>query len=225
MLLTTAKRRSLLRGIIICLCCVPCSNHAKADLLPEIIVGPKNVVPACVVPDRLMQFVQARNHHLSPPREFEHKFSDVASLYKLLGQCVQKTDGKCIGIRWDYAFFQMLVETNYLLFTGGVSPNDNNFAGIGATVSGKPGEHFTSVRNGVLAHLQHVLMYAGVQIAHPIARRTGAVQDIVHEEMAHLSHPVTFTDLATLWTSVGRNDYAPSLARTAKRYSERYCSD
>ena len=112
-----------------------------------------------------------RDRALNPPRDVNPRFSDVASLYHLLGECVQKSAGQCIGVRWDYAFFQMLVETNYLTFTGGVRPQDNNFAGIGVTVAGKPGETFASVRDGVLAHLQHLLMYAGVVIEHPIERR------------------------------------------------------
>ena len=110
-----------------------------------------------------------------------------------------------------------------LLITGGVRPGDNNFAGIGATIPGKPGERFTSVRQGVHAHLQHVLMYAGIVIENPIAERTRAVQSIVHETMGKLDRPVTFSDLATLWTGTDQNTYAASIERTARKFSDSYC--
>ena len=84
-----------------------------------------------------MAFIDTRNRGLASPKEFDPKFSDIASVYKSIGECVEtKPNGGCYALRWDYAFFQMLFETNYLLFTGGVRPDDNNFAGIGATVDG-----------------------------------------------------------------------------------------
>ena len=93
-------------------------------------------------------------------------------------------------MRWDYAFFQMLIETNYLTFRrpngvpAAVVPADNNFAGVGATISGKPGERFKDVPTGVLAHLQHVLMYSTTRIPNPVAQRTRQVQDDVQERHA-----------------------------------------
>jgi len=192
--------------------------------LPEIIAGPTNQVLQCMTPERLMEFVTNRNHELRPPREIDPRFQDVASLYNSIGECVQRDQGKCIAVRWDYAFFQMLLETNYLNFTGGVRPSDNNFAGIGATIPGKPGERFASVREGIHAHLQHVLMYAGVIIEHPIAQRTKQIQGWVHSQMSKLGRPVTFSDLATLWTGTDQSTYASDIERMAARFREKYCS-
>jgi hypothetical protein len=101
-----------------------------------------------------------------------------------------------VGVRWDYAFFQMLIETNYLTFlrpggaSASVTASDNNFAGVGAAISGKPGERFKDVDTGVLAPLQHVLMYSTTHIPEPVARRTRQVQDDVQEIMRrlHRSH-------------------------------------
>jgi hypothetical protein len=197
--------------------------NAEGSMLPEIISTQENSVPSCTVPIKLMQFVNARNAALKPPRQIEDKFYNLASIYKSIGECVQHAKGECIGVRWDYAFFQMLVETNYLTFTGGVRPGDNNFAGIGATIPGKPGERFASVRQGVHAHLQHVLMYAGIVIENPIADRTRVVQTKVHEIMGKLGRPVTFSDLATLWTGTDQNTYAASIERQAWRFSKTYC--
>ena len=118
----------------------------------------------------------------------------------------------------------MLIETNYLLFTGGVPIEDNNFAGIGATVPGKAGERFASVREGVLAHLQHLLTYAGVSVADPAAQRTVKLQNTIHRKMMELGRLVTFKDLAALWTGTDKNTYAASIQRTAKAYSDRFCA-
>src|SRR5712691_8964177 len=199
--------------------------RAEPAQLPEIISGPTNAVPACVTPNRLMEFVRNRNRALTPPRETDRRFADLAAIYSSDSECVERVEGKCKGVRWDYVFFQMLVETNYLTFTGGVRPGDNNFAGIGATIPKKPGERFASVREGARAHLQHVLMYAGVSIQHPIARRTKTVQSEVHRRMAQLGRPVTFSDLATLWTGTDQNTYASSMERTAKRFADQFCKE
>ena len=203
---------------------LPSAACVDAASLPGIISGPENRVPDCVTPERLMEFVLDRNRALLPPREIDPRFSDVASLYKLVGECVEVRVAGCIGVRWDYAFFQMLVETNYLLFTGGVRLEDNNFAGIGATAAGKPGERFGSVREGILAHLQHLLVYAGVSISNPTAQRTTKLQSHIHQKMMGLGRPVTFEDLAMLWTGTDKNTYASSIQRAAKAYSDKFCA-
>jgi hypothetical protein len=64
------------------------------------------------------------------------------------------------GINHDTAFAQMCLETGYLKFTGLVSPEQNNFCGLGATGPGQPGERFPDPRTGVRAHIQHLKAYA-----------------------------------------------------------------
>src|SRR3972149_7015419 len=74
---------------------------------------------------RLMTFLRSRNARLSP------RYKDLARLYKQHGQAWR--------VRWDYAFFQMAIETNFLTYRapsgrmGDVDPQQNNFAGIGTT--------------------------------------------------------------------------------------------
>jgi hypothetical protein len=80
--------------------------------------------------------------------------------------------GEELGLRWDYAFFQMLLETGNLTYKGDVKPDQNNFAGLGATGRGARGEKFPDISTGVRAHLQHVLMYAGEKVENPVAERT-----------------------------------------------------
>jgi hypothetical protein len=204
---------------------------ALAASLPAILASAENAVPQCVKPGALMDFVQATNLNRRTPRAIAPRFDHIASLYKSIGQCVSRPPDQCLGVRWDYAFFQMLIETNYLTFRrpdgtpAGVPASDNNFAGLGATVSGKPGEHFDSVETGVLAHLQHILMYSTTPIPHPVAKRTRQVQNDVQEIMRRLNRTVTFADLAREWTGIDQSGYAADLRRIADKYAKAYCQN
>jgi len=64
------------------------------------------------------------------------------------------------GVNHDTAFAQMCLETGFLSFTGLVSPEQNNFCGLGAIGPGQPGEIFPDPRTGVRAHIQHLKAYA-----------------------------------------------------------------
>ena len=64
------------------------------------------------------------------------------------------------GVNHDIAFCQMCVETDFLRFTGDVHRRQNNFAGIGATGGGVPGDSFESVQIGIRAQMQHLKAYA-----------------------------------------------------------------
>ncbi|MDX2256769.1 MAG: glucosaminidase domain-containing protein [Pseudanabaenaceae cyanobacterium bins.39] len=64
------------------------------------------------------------------------------------------------GINHDIAFCQMCLETGFLQFDGDVRPEQNNFAGIGATGNGVRGDSFVDRRTGVRAQIQHLKAYA-----------------------------------------------------------------
>ena len=111
-------------------------SDALAQTLPEIRTNARNRVPACVTPAGLMRFLGTGNSSVKP------QFRDLAKYYKEHGEKLQ--------IRWDYAFYQMILETNYLKFVNGrgqgdVNPKQNNFAGIGTTGGGVPGDGFPDV--------------------------------------------------------------------------------
>jgi hypothetical protein len=123
----------------------------------------------------------------------------------------------------------MLIETNYLTFLrpngapASVLPTDNNFAGVGAAVPGRPGERFKDVTAGVLAHLQHVLMYSTTRVPEPVAQRTRQVQDDVQSVMRRLQRPITFSDLARTWTGTNKSLYGVEIQRMADKYASRNC--
>jgi Mannosyl-glycoprotein endo-beta-N-acetylglucosaminidase len=187
---------------------------AHAGPSPEIRTTSLNRVPACVTPERLMVFLNTRNTQLAP------KFATIAATYRSLGEPAQ--------VRWDYAFFQMVLETNYLMFkrgdgtSGDVGLAQNNFAGIGATGGGVPGDRFADVRTGVLAQMQHLTAYSGEKVVAPVATRTRERQDDIVALSRKLGRPVTFADLAKRW-AVDKN-YARNIEFIADQYRERFCA-
>jgi hypothetical protein len=72
--------------------------------------------------------------------------------------------GKHYGVRWDFAIFQSCLETGWFTFKGDVKKAQNNFAGIGATGNGEPGESFPTIEIGCKAQIQHLATYAGKTI-------------------------------------------------------------
>src|SRR5262245_36500158 len=123
------------------------TGQASAADLPPVRTTADNKVPACVTPGRLFSYIKNRNDKLDP------KFEAMPVEYM--------RHGEALGIRWDYAFFQAMLETGYLKFNGDVKPDQNNFAGLGATGGGVRGESFRDVSSGARAHLEHLLMYTG----------------------------------------------------------------
>lgn len=183
---------------------------------PAIRTGGANPVPACVTPERLMAFLKARNTDLDP------RFNDIARWYKRFGEALR--------VRWDYAFFQMLIETNYLTYRrgngkrGDVHPRQNNFAGIGATGGGVPGDSFPDVATGVRAQLEHLVVYSGEQVPDPAAPRTRFAQGDILSWTEPLSRkrPVTFQDLAGKWAVDKR--YGRSIELIAERFRDAHCT-
>lgn len=182
---------------------------AAADL-PAIKSGKDNLVPACATPGRLMAYVKSRNDKL------DAQFDGIATEYM--------RHGEVLGIRWDYAFFQMLVETGNLTFKGDVRPRQNNFAGLGATGGGEPGESFKDVSTGARAHLEHVLMYAGDKLDNPTAERTRKVQEwgVLTSWQKSIKGSMTFTHLTRKWSPKDRN-YAKDIESVASRFLANDC--
>jgi hypothetical protein len=180
---------------------------------PDIRIHDRNRVPACVTPERLMQFLEQRN------RALPDRFKRIAVYYKLHGEKLR--------VRWDYAFFQMLIETNFLTYRAGsgkwgdVKPNQNNFAGIGATGGGVPGDRYPNVSTGVLAQMQHLVAYSGEIIDNPVAPRTREVQQKVVELSRAVGRPITYRDLAGRWAADKK--YGNTIASVAARFRATHC--
>jgi hypothetical protein len=192
------------------------ASGAWAAEMPAIRTSETNVVPECATPGRLTAYLKSRNENLDP------RFEKIAVEYM--------RHGEQLGLRWDYTFFQMLLETGHLSFRGDrgrrgdVKPTQNNFAGLGATGKGAPGESFPDVSTGVLAHLQHVLVYAGETVENPVAERTRKVQEwgILKSMQKRAKGSVTFAHLATKWAPGA--DYVAGIEALAGRFREGFCN-
>jgi hypothetical protein len=79
-------------------------------------------------------------------------FPNLAKLY------IQEADLE--GVNSDLAFCQMCLETNFLTFGGEVTPEQNNFASLGAVGGHIAGASFPDPQTGVRAHIQHLKAFA-----------------------------------------------------------------
>jgi hypothetical protein len=157
-----------------------------------------------------MAFLKSRNRNL------DERFSTIAADYMRVGEQLK--------IRWDIAFFQMMLETGNLTFKGDVSSKQNNFAGLGATGRHVPGESFPDVATGVKAHLQHLLLYAGEKLDNPVAERTRKVQEwgVLVSWQKTLKGPINYSELAKQWAPTSRH-YASDISGIAEAFYASPC--
>jgi len=191
------------------------SSAALAADLPELLASPRNAVPECVTPGRMMAFLKLRNAKLDP------RYDRIATEY--MGQ------GELLGVRWDYAFYQMIVETGALSYwrghrSGDVKPAQNNFAGLGATGRGVRGESFTDIPTGVRAHLEHLMLYAGKPVDAPVADRTRKVREwgVLTSWHQGFTRPITYTDLGAKWAP-GTKAYSALLRSVSDHFHASLC--
>jgi hypothetical protein len=158
-----------------------------------------------------MAYLHARNPGASG------RYDTLATQYMRLGEA--------LGIRWDMAFFQMVLETGALSYTGDVRASQNNFAGLGASGGGKRGERFADIPSGVKAHLQHLLMYAGEHINDPVADRTRKVQEwgVLTDWQNSIQGPMTFSLIAQQWAP-GSRGYVRDIKTIADGFYDSYCN-
>ena len=69
-------------------------------------------------------------------------------------------EGQKENVRPDLAFAQALLETGHFSYGGDVYPQQNNYAGIGATGNKVKGAYFPTPEIGVRSQIQHLLAYA-----------------------------------------------------------------
>ncbi len=191
------------------------SSAALAADLPELLASPRNTVPECVTPGRLMAFLKLRNAQLDP------RYDRIATEYM--------AQGEVLGLRWDYAFYQMVVETGALSYwrghrSGDVRAAQNNFAGLGATGRGVRGESFKDIPTGVRAHLEHLRLYAGKPVEDPVAERTRKVREwgVLTSWHRGFTRPITYTDLGAKWAP-GTKAYGGLLRAVADHFHANLC--
>jgi hypothetical protein len=115
---------------------------------PIVPDAPKKILGTALVdPETLSAFFMQQN-----PQADRTYVRELAELY------VEEAGVE--GVSHEVAFIQMCLETGFLRFGGLVTPDMNNFCGLGSIGPGTPGERFPSPRIGVRAHVQHLKGYA-----------------------------------------------------------------
>lgn len=138
--------------------------------------------PATIPASQMVQFIRQRNPH----PKLNASLEDVVQAY-------YEEAGR-EGIRPDVALCQALKETGYFAYGGDVSPDQNNFCGLGATGNKVAGASFATPQLGVRAHIQHLLAYASTE------RPKTAVVDPRYELLAE-KHPELYGQVTT-WTGL-----------------------
>jgi hypothetical protein len=204
----TCRSRSFRSGVAIVASLV--AFPAAAAELPPIKSSESNRVPECATPGRLISYVRERNPKL------DTRYDGLAADYM--------RHGEALHVRWDYAFFQMLLETGYLTYKGDVKPEQNNFAGLGATGRGARGESFKDISTGVQAHIEHLVMYSGERVESPVAERTRNIQEwgVLTSWQQGLSGPITFSQMAKKWAP-GSRRYVSDIDTIANRFFDGLC--
>src|SRR5699024_3982802 len=64
------------------------------------------------------------------------------------------------GVRSEVAYAQTKKETGFLQYGGDAHIEQFNFAGLGTTGNGVPGNSYPNVRTGIRAQIQHLKAYA-----------------------------------------------------------------
>ncbi|MEO0729620.1 MAG: hypothetical protein AAFY64_04475, partial [Pseudomonadota bacterium] len=96
--------------------------------------------------------------------------------------------------------------------------------GIGATGNGEPGESFPTVAEGVRAHLQHLMLYAGMPIDNPVADRTRKVLawKVLDPWRNRIRGPVRYDQMTAKW-SPGDRGYPRDIKAVADRFMSGPC--
>jgi hypothetical protein len=152
------------------------SIKSRIPPVPEYILG-KGLVPA----HQMASFLLASN-----PQADSDFVGNLAEIYT--------EEAALEGVNHDIAFAQMCLETGFLRYGNLVTPDMNNFCGLGAISADQPGERFPEPRIGVRAQIQHLKGYA---TAEPL---TQELVDPRYVWIKYGSAP-TITGLAGSWAS------------------------
>lgn len=113
-------------------------------------------------------------------------------------------EGKREGIRPDIAICQAIKETGTWNYGGDVSPNQNNYCGLGATGNKVAGAIFPTPEIGARAHIQHLLAYTSKR--KPRTEIVDPRYELIATARPHIFGKIfTWTGLNGLWAVPGHH--------------------
>lgn len=131
--------------------------HPPVEMKPQIIAPPAPVAEDAILGGPLATEEQCVKYLLSvnPNPDITVSPKELVSYYY--------KEGEREGVRPDVAFAQALKETGFFRYGGTVTPDQNNYCGLGTTSAVVKGAYFPSSQLGVRAHIQHLLAYASTR--------------------------------------------------------------
>lgn len=142
--------------IFSCVSFPPRSPQAK-PVPPSAESAGKGVMPSSVIAARGIKSADS----LAAFFMNERPSADAAKVKRLAALYIEEALYE--GINSDAAFAQMCLETGFLRFGGLVSEDMHNFCGLGAIDASQRGNRFSSEREGVRAHIQHLKAYGSTE--------------------------------------------------------------
>ena len=121
-------------------------NELVLKFGPNSFPSDKIMAPGRKSADQLYKYFASKN-----PNGDLKRAKELAKLY--VEECAIE------GVNSDLAFVQMCHETGFLRFGNLVTPDMNNFCGLGSVSKQNPGLSFPNDRMGVRAHVQHLQAY------------------------------------------------------------------
>jgi hypothetical protein len=149
--------------------------EAIPEASPETFPGPAlAALPPEAAPQSDVQSPPERLYPPTPERILgtgQLPFSDLASFLRSVNSDIDPffieelahyyiEEAAQEGVNHDVAFAQMCLETGFLRYGGLVTPDMNNFCGLGAIGPDQQGAYFPSPQIGARAHIQHLKAYA-----------------------------------------------------------------
>ena len=113
-------------------------------------------------------------------------------------------EGAVEGIRADIALCQAIKETGTWNYGGDVTPDQNNFCGLGTTGGGVKGGYFPTPQIGARAHIQHLLVYTSTRPT-KLENVDPRYDHIVNNRKDVFGNIHTWVGLNGVWASPGHN--------------------
>ncbi len=141
---------------------------------------------------QMVEFIKMRNPH----PKINCSVEDLVRYYY--------EEGAIEGIRADIALCQAIKETGTWNYGGDVTPDQNNFCGLGTTGGGVKGGYFATPQLGARAHIQHLLVYTSTRPT-KLENIDPRYDHIINNRRDVYGQIHTWTGLNGVWASPGHN--------------------
>ncbi|MBR5912851.1 MAG: glucosaminidase domain-containing protein [Selenomonadaceae bacterium] len=172
-------------------------EDAGAKDIPKIILreNPNDITifgEPVATQEQMVKFILLRN----PNPKINCSVEDLVRYYY--------EEGAVEGIRPDIALCQAIKETGTWNYGGDVTPDQNNYCGLGTTGGGVKGGYFATPQIGARAHIQHLLVYTSTRPT-KLENVDPRYDHIVNNRRDVYGNIHTWTGLNGVWASPGHN--------------------